>query len=181
MKDLSLHILDIVQNAITADARNITVTITEDTAANTYRIRIEDDGKGMSRDMVEKVTDPYYTSRTTRKVGLGIPLFKQNAEQTGGNLTIESTPGEGTTIEAVFVHDNIDRPAAGDIPGVVGMLIGGNPDIRFRYVHRKDDTDFVLDTREVSEALEGMPVSDPEIVRYLKEMIQENLQDMDAI
>lgn len=180
MKDLSLHILDIVQNSITAGATDIRITIEEDTKVNTYLIRVEDDGCGMSEEMQEKVLDPYFTSRTTRKVGLGIPLFKQNAERTGGHLSLWSTPGKGTTIEAVFVHDNIDRPVLGDIAGVMGLLIGGNPEIRFRYAHHKDGKSYVADTREITEALDGMPVNDPEILRFIKEMIRENLAELHA-
>ena len=180
MKDLSLHILDIVQNSITAGARDIRITIEEDTKANFYLIRVEDDGCGMSEEMQEKVLDPYFTSRTTRKVGLGIPLFKQNAERTGGHLNLWSAPGKGTTIEAVFVHDNIDRPVLGDIAGVMGLLIGGNPEIRFRYSHQKDGKSYVADTREIIEALDGMPVNDPEILKFIKEMIRENLAEIHA-
>ncbi len=180
MKDLSLHILDIAQNSITAKAKSIVIGIEEDSAANTYIIRVEDDGCGMSKEVLELVTDPYYTSRTTRRVGLGIPLFKQNAEQTGGYLAIDSEPGRGTVIEAMFVHDNIDRPELGDISGVLLLLIGANPELHFRYVHRKDGQGYALDTRELQEALDDMPVSNPNILGYIKEMITENLAAIDV-
>ncbi len=181
MKDLSLHILDIAQNAIDAGAKNIWITVEEDTTKNTFVIRIEDDGCGMSREVLEQVTDPYYTSRVTRKVGLGIPLFKQNAEQTGGYLKMMSEPGKGTIAEAVFVHDHIDRPDLGDIAGVMVLLIGGKPDIRFRYLHKKDGMHYTADTKELEEALEDMPVSDPGILKGIKEMIIENLKDIGVI
>jgi signal transduction histidine kinase len=102
MKDLSLHILDIVQNSISAGAANISIRIDENVVTDTFSIEIEDDGCGMDQQTVQKVTDPYYTSRTTRKVGLGVPLFKQNAEMSGGTFGIESQPGKGTTVRAVF-------------------------------------------------------------------------------
>ncbi|TVR42812.1 MAG: ATP-binding protein [Bacteroidia bacterium] len=181
MKELSLHILDIVQNAISAEAGGVVVRIEEDTVANTFAISIADNGRGMSREVLERVTDPYYTSRQTRKVGMGIPLLKHSAEQAGGGLTIQSAPGEGTAVEATFVHDHIDRPDLGDIAGVMVLLIGGNPEIRFRYEHEKDGREYVLDTEEVKEVLEDMPISDPAVMKYIREMIRENLADNDII
>ena len=181
MKDLSLHILDIVQNSISAGADNISIVLEEDTAANTYTIMVKDDGCGMSPEVVARVTDPYYTSRTTRKVGLGIPLLKQNAEQAGGSFHIESQPGEGTLLTASFVHNNIDRPPTGDMAGVMVILTGANPDINFCYRHRVNDTEYVFDTIEVKEALDGLPVNEPQVMKYLKEMIRENLADIKAI
>ncbi len=181
MKDLSLHILDIVQNSIRAGAGNVVVDINEDTRVNTFVIVIEDDGCGMDEEAVKKVTDPYFTSRTSRHVGMGIPLFMQNAQQTGGNLKIESHPGQGTRIEAVFMHDNIDRPPLGDMPGVIMMLVGSNPEIEFRYRHVKDEKEFLFDTREVKQALDGMSLEEYQVRKYLKEMIQENLQEINAL
>lgn len=181
MKDLSLHILDIVQNSLSAGAANIVVKITEDTEANEYTIRIEDDGCGMTQEVLRRVTDPFFTSRTTRKVGLGIPLFKQNAERTGGNFQIISQPGTGTTVIAGFVHDNIDRPALGDMAGVMVLLAGANPEIHFCYEHIRNGALYRFDTNEVKDALDGMPVNDPKIMKYLKEMIHENLVEIKAI
>ncbi len=181
MKDLSLHILDIVQNSIRAGARNVGIDIREDTRANTYGITIKDDGCGMDAEAVKRVTDPYFTSRTSRHVGLGIPLFLQNAQQTGGDLQIESVPGKGTRIKAVFVHDNIDRPPLGDMPGVLMMLIGSNPAIEFSYRHSKNGQEYLFDTREVKEALDGMSLEEYQVRKYLKEMIQENLQELNAL
>ncbi len=181
MKELSLHILDIVQNAISAEAGEVVIRMEEDTAANTYMISISDNGRGMSPEVLERVTDPYYTSRRTRKVGMGIPLLMHSAEQAGGRVTIRSAPGEGTTVEAMFVHDHIDRPEMGDIAGVLVLLIGGNPGIRFRYEHRKDGRTYMLDTVEVQEVLEDMPISDPGVLKYIREMIRENLAENDII
>ncbi|MFO7978542.1 MAG: ATP-binding protein [Bacteroidales bacterium] len=181
MKDLSLHILDIVQNSLSAGAANIVVEITEDTPSNDYIITITDDGCGMTQEVLQRVTDPYYTSRTTRKVGLGIPLFKQNAERAGGNFQINSQPGKGTTVIAGFRHDNIDRPALGDMAGVMVILTGANPEVHFCYKHSRDGVLYTFDTKEVKEALEGMPVNNPKIMKYLKEMIHENLVDIKAI
>ena len=180
MKDLSLHILDIVQNSISAKATFIEITIEENHQANTYFIRIKDDGSGMSQEMVEKVTDPYVTSRTTRKVGLGLPLLKMNAERTGGHLKITSEEGIGTEVEALFIDDNIDRLPLGDMAGTIGSLASGNPLIEFIYTHTVDGEQYIFDTREIKEALDDVSISDINIFKYLKEMINENLQEIKA-
>ncbi len=176
-----MHIMDIAQNSITAGAKTIRVEVEEDTAANVFLIRVEDDGCGMSPREVEKATDPYYTSRTTRKVGLGIPLFRQHAEQAGGYLQIRSSRGKGTAVEAMFRHDHIDRQELGDMGGVVTLLMGGNPEIRFCYRHVRDKKEFLIDTREIGEAIEGVPLSEPGVIRYVREMIREQLKEIQAI
>ena len=181
MKDLSLHILDIVQNSLEAGAHLIHISIMEDTTRNTFVVEVTDDGKGMTKEMLEKVTDPYVTSRTTRQVGMGIPLFLHTARQAGGNLHIVSEPGKGTSLTATLVHDHIDRPALGDIAGVVSMLCGANPDRDFVYVHQMDQKQYAFDSREVKQVLDGMPVSELPVMRYLKEMIRENLRELSII
>lgn len=178
MKDLSLHILDIAQNSITAKATLIQIAIVEDTVADTYTITITDNGYGIPPDMLARVTDPYTTSRTTRKVGLGIPLFKQNAERTGGGLTITSEVGKGTVLTAAFVHSNIDRPVLGDIAGVVVILVSANPSIDFVYTHVVNQQSYVFDTRDVREALDGIPLNEPSVIPLLKEMIAANLEEL---
>lgn len=180
MKDLSLHILDIVQNSISAKATFIEITIDESHQANTYFVTIKDNGKGMSPEMVEKVTDPYVTSRTTRKVGLGLPLLKMNAERTGGHLKITSQEGKGTEVEALFIHDNIDRLPLGDIAGTLALMASANPLIEFTYTHSVDGEQYIFDTREIKEVLDDFPISDIHIFKFLKEMINENLQEIKA-
>ncbi|MDR4989179.1 MAG: ATP-binding protein [Bacteroidales bacterium] len=175
MKELALHILDLVQNSITAGATHITADVREDIPNNLYVIRVHDNGCGMSEELVKRVTDPYVTSRTTRRVGMGIPLLMHSAGQAGGRLSITSKPGEGTFIEAVFEHDHIDRPELGDIAGVMTILIGGNPDIRFQYKHQKNEQSFVLDTDEIRETLEGIPINEPEVLKFIREMIREHI------
>ena len=180
MKDLSLHILDIVQNSISAKATFIEIAIEENHKANTYFVRIKDNGIGMSKEMLEKVTDPYVTSRTTRKVGLGLPLLKMNAERTGGNLKISSEEGKGTEVEAEFINNNIDRLPLGDIAGTIVILASANPMIEFIYTHTVDGEQYIFDTREIKEALEDVAINDVHIFKYLKEMINENLQEIKA-
>ncbi|NLF44014.1 MAG: ATP-binding protein [Bacteroidales bacterium] len=178
MKDLSLHILDIAQNSIVAGASLIQINIEENTKDNTLTISITDNGKGMSEETLKKVTDPYYTSRTTRKVGLGIPLFKQNAEKCGGHFSIQSTEGKGTITEAVFEHNHIDRPPIGDIAGVVIILVSANPELDFIYSHNINEKNYTFDTREIKEILEGIPLNEPEVVKMLRGMIKDNLSEL---
>ncbi|HSV77225.1 MAG TPA: ATP-binding protein [Bacteroidales bacterium] len=180
MKDLSLHILDIAQNSIVAGATEITISIREELQANRFVIEVKDNGSGMSPEVLQRVADPYYTTRSTRKVGLGIPLLKQNAEVAGGSLRLSSQPGEGTTLVAAFGHNHIDRPPLGDIAGVVVLLAGANPETRFTYVHKVENKQYVFDTREIAEVLEGLPLSDASVARLLKELINENLSSINA-
>src|SRR5574344_546950 len=129
MNDLAMHILDIVQNSISAGAKRIEISVIINLLKDLLSIIIPDNGKGMSPESVKKVTDPYYTSRTTRKVGLGIPLLKQTAMQTGGDVTITSELGVGTTIQADFGYSNIDRPPLGDLANAYVLLMSANPEI----------------------------------------------------
>jgi len=178
MKDLSLHILDIAQNSISAKATFIEIILVEDIPSDLFSITIRDNGCGMSQETVEKVVDPYFTSRTTRKVGLGIPLLKQNAERSEGSFVIKSQENVGTEVVATFRHGNIDRPALGDIAGVVVILASSNPKIDFVYHHRYNSKEYCFDTREVTQALEGTPINDLKVTRFLKEMIKENLDEI---
>jgi Histidine kinase-, DNA gyrase B-, and HSP90-like ATPase len=180
MKDISLHVLDIVQNSISANATMIEISIGENQVENTYCVRIKDNGKGMTPEMAKKVSDPYVTSRTTRKVGLGLPLLKLNAERTGGHLSITSDLGKGTEVEALFVYNNIDRIPLGDMAGTIVILASANPLIEFVYSHTVNGEQYIFDTREIKEALDEVSISDVHIFKYLKEMINENLQEIKA-
>ncbi len=178
MKELSLHILDILQNSIAAQADLIEIELFENKKENVYRIIIRDNGNGMSAEMLSHVTDPYYTSRTTRKVGLGIPLLKQNAERAGGTFTIESEYGKGTILKAEFQHTNIDRPMMGDIAGVIVLTAAANEKIRFIYKHTTDHGNYIFDTKEIKDIMDGTSINQPQIIKYLKEMIKENLSEI---
>lgn len=177
MKDLSMHVMDILQNSTRAKAKNITLEIIESIKDDTMTILFVDDGCGMDENMVKNVTDPFFTTRTTRKVGLGLPLLKQNAERSGGYMTIESEVGKGTSVKAVFGLTNIDRPPMGDMASTVVFTASANPDIHFIFHYKTDTIDYVFDTDEVNEALEGVPINNPEIIDYLCEMIKENMQE----
>ena len=178
MKDLSLHIMDIFQNSIRAGASKIELDIVENTAENIFRITITDNGCGMDEEMVKHVVDPFFTTRTTRKVGLGLPLLLQSCEQAGGKLQITSKVGEGARVDAVFAYNHIDRPELGDVAGTVVLTASSYPDIHLVYHHLKDGNTFIFDTEEVNEALDGLSIQQPEIIRYLREMIEENLKEM---
>ena len=176
MNDLALHLLDIVQNSITAGASLITILLDEQPAKGTLILSISDNGKGMTAEQLEQVTDPYFTSRTTRKVGLGIPLFKQSAEATGGQLLITSTVNVGTTTAALFGYHHIDRLPIGNMPNAIMLLVSANTEIDFTYTYRYNDKEYVFDTKEVKEVLEGSPLNHPAIIKYLEEMIDENMK-----
>ena len=178
MKDLSLHVMDILQNSTRAGATKIELNIIEDTNKDTYTLQFIDNGCGMDEETVQKVIDPFFTTRTVRKVGLGLPLIKQNAERTGGSFFIESQLGKGTTVNVVFSHKNIDRPKLGDIAGTIVLTASAFVDIHFVYRHVKDGNEYIFDTEEVNEALDGISIQDPEIIQYLREMITENLKEL---
>ena len=175
MKDLSMHIMDILQNSTRAGATEVTLEVLENAAADTLTIRFIDNGCGMDAETVQKVINPFFTTRTTRKVGLGLPLLKQNTEQTGGSLDIQSEKGKGTTVTAVFGRSHLDRPPMGDLAGTVVLTASAYPDIRFIFHYHNGETDYVFDTVEVNEALDGISIQEPEVIQYLKEMIQENI------
>lgn len=176
MRELSLNILDIAQNSITAGASLITVEVTENTVDKTMLIGIYDNGKGMSEEQVKSVIDPFYTTRTTRKVGMGIPLFKMAAEQTGGGLEIESETGVGTSVRATFKTDSVDFTPLGDIASTVQMLITMNTDRDFVYKHTVNEKEFIADTREIKEILGDVPLDAYEVSQWLLEFIKENTE-----
>ena len=178
MKYLSSHILDIVQNSIRAKAKLIGIEISELPDENRLVIAITDDGKGMSPEELQRATDPFYTSRTTRKVGLGLSLFKQNAEMTGGTFRLESEMGNGTKVTAVFGLSHIDRPVMGDLAGTLLILFCSPGEADFVFQHRTPSGEFKLDTREIKQMLEDVPLNNPDIRTFLKEMLQENLEQI---
>jgi len=178
MKDLSLHILDIVQNSISAKATLTQITIDEDKFNNRYVLTIEDNGTGMSPEVLAKVTDPYTTSRKTRKVGLGLPLLKLNTEFANGSFDITSELGVGTKVTAIFEFDHIDRVPIGDIAGVVVMLASMNPNLEFIYKHTTPKGVYIFDTKEIKVVLEDLSIQNISIQKYLKELIEENPKEI---
>lgn len=178
MQTLSDHILDIAQNSIRANATRVEIDLQENPSTDSLVFTIRDNGCGMDEATLARVTDPFFTSRTVRKVGLGIPLLKQNAEATGGALKIESQKGAGTTLEARFSLSHLDRPPLGDLAGTIVILVAANPDIEFIYRHITEKGNYTFDTEEVKEIMEGVPINDPEIVMALRQMIRENIKEI---
>lgn len=176
MRELSLNVLDIAQNSISAGASLIEIEILEDTAKKELAIVIRDNGKGMTEEQVQNVRDPFFTTRTTRKVGMGIPLFKLAAEQTGGGLDIKSEVGKGTCVTAIFKTDSIDFTPLGDIESTVIMLITMNTDRNFTYRLKVDENEFTLSTAQLKELLDDVPLSEPSVTQWVKEYLHEQTQ-----
>jgi hypothetical protein len=175
---LALHILDIVENSTRAGAKLITVVITENRQQDLFRIDIEDDGCGMSDEELSHVLDPFYTTKKVRRVGLGLPLLCQAAQQCGGRFDIVSKEGRGTKVRAEFRHGHLDRQPVGDIAGVVTALIAGNPAVDFVYSHRNSDQVALFDTREIRREIEGVPINHHEVLKFIHDKIEESLEEI---
>lgn len=174
MPELSLNVLDVAENSVRADAALIQIEVDEQPKDDRLTIIISDNGRGMTAQQISNVTDPFFTTRTTRKVGLGVPFFKMAAELTGGSLRIDSQPGRGTTVTAWFGLSHIDRMPLGDMAATVCTLIQCNPNVDFVYTQRYEQRSFVADTREFRKTLEGIPLQNPEVLLFIEEFIREN-------
>ena len=180
MEDISLHILDIAQNSIRAGATKIEIEVVERSAENLLSFVIRDDGCGMTEDQLSRLHDPFFTTRTTRRVGLGIPLLKQTAEQAGGALTVTSAPGEGTAVEARYEYDNVDTPPLGDLAATLWTLIVTNADVDFEYGHARGARRFELSTAALKETLHRRNLGSPGVAQALRKYITENEQRLSA-
>jgi len=178
MKELSLHILDIVENSINAGATEVEIQIVEDNKQNLMTITIIDNGKGMNEKMLEKVLDPFFTTRTTRKVGLGLPLFAQAAKMAGGDLKITSKIGLGTKVEATFIKNHIDLQPLGNMAETLVTLCALYPNVDFIYKHLVDDRSFVFDTKEIKERLKDVPINNPLVLGFIKDYVESNLKSI---
>ncbi len=180
MPEISLNVLDVAENSIRAEASLVEILVTIDLEENMLKIQIIDDGKGMTEEQMAKVTDPFFTTRTTRKVGLGIPFFKLAAEATGGSFQIESEVGKGTKVTTIFKLDHIDRMPLGDINSTIHTLVVYNPQTDFLYRYTYGQESFELDTRQMKEILGGVPLDAPEVSAYIKEYLDENKSETDG-
>ena len=178
MKELSLHILDIAENSVKAKSTVIEIAVTEDSEKNLLTIEITDNGSGMSEEFLKTVKDPFSTTRTTRRVGMGLSLFEAAAEQCGGKLDISSTLGTGTKVTVTFLLDHIDRAPLGDMSGTLTTLIGGSPDIDFIYRHKKNGAEFLLDTKDLRKELSEVPLDTPEVLVWIGDFINEGLNEL---
>lgn len=180
MPEISLNILDVAENSTRAGASLVELTVDADMTADLLTIVIKDNGCGMTAEQVAHVTDPFFTSRTTRKVGLGVPFFKYAAESTGGSFSIDSQPGVGTTVTAVFVLSHIDRMPLGDITSTIHTLVVYHPETDFLYRYSYNKASFTLDTRQFRQVLGDVPFNTPEISEYIMEYLTENKMETDG-
>ena len=178
MQELSMNILDVAENSVRAGACLVEITVDEKPQEDLLSVTISDNGCGMTPEQVKNVIDPFYTTRSTRKVGLGVPFFKMAAELNGGKLEIQSTVGIGTTLKAYFVRSSIDLMPLGDINETISTLIHCNPNIDFIYTRRFEDVEMTLDTREFRRILEGIEFNDPQVSKFIREFLAENTSDL---
>lgn len=176
LRDLSLHILDLAQNSITAGAEEIEIVIESDENNEFLGLSIKDNGCGMSAEFLASVADPFTTSRTTRKVGMGIPFFKLACEQADGEFSICSVMNEGTELKGSFEIENIDRLPLGDVGDTVAFMISSAPQIRFLVTLKSAKGEFVFDTEAVKEEIGEVPITEYEILQWIKEYVNENVQ-----
>ncbi len=173
MKELSLHLLDVAKNSVSAGAAHVSITLDED-GDGWLTLAIADDGRGMAPEFLARVTDPFTTTRTTRKVGLGLPLLRLTAEQTGGSLSIDSTLGVGTTLTARFPRRHLDGPPLGDLPGAVALLIQGSPDMELTYRHTTPKGEAALSTAELRDILgDDVSLAEPEVFAWIQDYLTE--------
>jgi hypothetical protein len=178
MRELSLHILDVVQNSLSAGASLITIQVDESSVQNRLKIEIIDNGKGIAPEQIQVVTDPFYTTRSSRKVGLGLALFRAAVQQSGGDFAITSELGQGTTIAAVFPYDNIDRAPLGNMADTILALVVGNPGVDFCYKHHYEAQIFTFDTRELGQYISRSELEIPMLAVELREYIVDALRDL---
>lgn len=179
MKELALHILDIVQNSIRAKASLIEIRIVEDLQKNLLSIQIIDNGIGMNKETLKKVSDPFWTSRNTRKVGLGISLLKAATEMCDGCFKINSQLGKGTEVIAEFKWDHIDRAPLGDMPETISLLIMTNESIDFIYTHTFNQKVYELNTIEIKEVLGNLVINNLEVIDWIKNNIRQGLDEIE--
>jgi hypothetical protein len=185
LRELSLHILDIAENGVTAGADCIHMLVEEARVDDRLKIVIRDNGKGLPPEKRDKLTDPFVTSRTTRRVGLGLSLLAAAAQRCDGDLSVHSVSPKGTEVTATFRYNHIDRAPLGDIASTITVLIMGNPDIDFGYTHIIDGKDFSLDTREIKNEMKDLSLTDPIVIHHLTDSIRSSLDrlelDQDAL
>ena len=180
MLELSMHILDVVQNSLAALATLVEIRIREDLPGDLLTIEVKDNGRGIPGELTRRVTDPFFTSRTTREVGLGLPLLKEAAERCSGRLEVQSQEGQGTKITVHFQLDHFDRAPLGDMGETLAILITGNPEVDFLYEHEVDGQSYRLETREMREILGPVGLDDPSILYFIRQDVQRGLKKIGA-
>ncbi len=180
MQDLSLHVLDVAENGIKAGADLVRIRIEENPEEDCLMMTISDNGKGMEPEFLAKVLDPFVTTRTTRKVGLGLSLLQQTAEEADGSLKVDSTLGKGTRVDVTMKYGHIDRKPMGEMAETMITLIQGNPSVDFAYDHIKNGKKYSLNTAEIRQELEEIPLNNPEVINLVKGDLVEGLEEIDA-
>ena len=181
MRELALHLLDIAENSVSAKANTIQIDVEIDHAADRLHISVKDNGAGMSPEMVARVTDPFVTSRTTRKVGLGIPLLKAAAEACNGGLEIQSALGAGTCVTVEFQESHIDRMPLGNLASTILTLVIGSPEVHWIFHYTVDGQTFEFDDQPVKEALDNFPLTDPSVLGYLRETLEAGIGSINVM
>lgn len=179
VEDLSLHILDIIENSIAAGATNIEVHIEERVVENLLIIKIKDNGKGMDKETLAKALDPFYTTKKTRSVGLGLSMLAQASQEANGSFDIKSKPGEGTDITAQFEYEHIDRKPLGNMAETItACLVSLGSQTDLRYYHCKDNNEFLFDTKEIRKVLSGVAINNADIISFLRQHIEKGLNEI---
>jgi anti-sigma regulatory factor (Ser/Thr protein kinase) len=181
MREIALHLLDIAENSAAAESRNIRIEVHEDLHSDRLSTCVVDDGRGMDAETVQRVQDPFYTTRTTRNVGLGIPLLKLAAEMAEGSFRLQSEPGKGTRLEAIFRHSHMDRMPLGDIASTFLTVLISHPAIHWIFVYRTTDKtrgsrDFVFDDAELKSELGDLSLTEPEVLTFVRGMLEEGIE-----
>lgn len=178
MEELALHILDLVQNSLAAGARRIGIVVEQDTVTGALVVEITDDGRGMDEATSASVFDPFFTSRTTRRVGLGLPMLQATAESTGGSVVLETAVGKGTRVRAVLNAAHVDCPPLGDMATTVAITVAGNPKVDLFYSHAVDERRFRFDTADLRAKLGEVPLSDPAVYQWMMGFLREELKKL---
>ena len=179
MQDFAMHILDLAHNSIRANAKTLDLRILEDPNNDRFEVELRDDGCGMDEDMLKKARDPFYTTRTTRKIGLGIPLFEGTATQCQGEFTLRSVVNQGTRISASMKYSHIDRPPLGDLGLTVAMILQANPKMRFRLDYTYEKQKFRLDSEEIQATLgDDVTIDEPEILLFIQDYVREHIKTL---
>ncbi len=179
MAELCLHIIDLAENSVRAGAKNISIRLNQSLSTDCLDLTILDDGCGMDEETARKVQDPFYTTKSGKKVGLGIPLLKAAAEMTQGRFTLESEPGRGTTVHAHFVLSHIDTPPVGALSDTIFTQLVAHDDINTLFQIITDNSEFSISSGEIREQVGDMPLTHPDILAFLRPYIAENLRKLD--
>jgi anti-sigma regulatory factor (Ser/Thr protein kinase) len=178
MEDLSLHILDIAENSIEAQAKKIKIKVVEDGKKDILSLEIADNGKGMDRETLKKALNPFFTTRKTRRFGFGLPLLAEAAKAANGRFTIQSKPGQGTTIKASFQASHIDTKPLGDIAQTIITLIMGHPEVEIDYRHRVNHSSYSFRTEEIKDHLNGVPINSAQVLKFIKKNLKEGIASL---